>query len=291
MRKSATRMGILVLFAFLFLARRAGADRVDDLSKQLKSDDTKVRLSAALNLGKLGDKRAIPALTAALSDSDKNVRGIAAAALGRLVDGTVAAETRNRAITELKRVSENDSDSTVKNQATKAYTALKSLQTTPAATGGGPNLIYVSVGPMTDASKNGSSMLPLMKLTVEKTIKRKDPNMTTSFTDAELKAAKGAPAFYVDGTLQSLAVKKDAAVANVTCNLSLLVASYPQKSMFAFAKGSAAVQSGSSDRLIDEAKQDCVAAVVEDVVAKQIIPTIQTKAKTAGGGSSGGTEN
>ena len=130
MRKYATRMGILVLFVFLSFARRANADRVDDLSKQLKSDDTKVRLSAALNLGKLGDKRAIPALTAALSDSDKNVRGIAAAALGRLVDGTVAAEVRNQAISELQRVSQNDTDSTVKKQASNAYTALKALQTT-----------------------------------------------------------------------------------------------------------------------------------------------------------------
>jgi hypothetical protein len=278
MRKSATRMGILVLFAFLTWGRRASADRVDDLSKQLKSSDTKVRLSAALNLGKLGDKRAIPALTSALSDSDKNVRGIAAAALGKLVDGTVAADLRNKAINELKRVSENDAESTVKNQAGKAYAALKSLQPTPASTGGGPNLIYVSVGPMSDASKSGSSMLPLMKLTVEKTIKKKDPNMTTSFTDAEVKAAN-AKAFYVDGTLQALEVKKSSAVAMVSCNLSLLVATYPQKSMFGFAKGSAAVESGMSEKLIDEAKQDCVAAVVEDVVARQIIPTIQTKAK------------
>jgi hypothetical protein len=64
----------------------------------------------------------------------------------------------------------------------------------------------------------------------------------------------------------------------VSCNLSLLIASYPEKSMFGFAKGSAAVDSSSSDKEIDLAKHDCVAAVVEDVVAKQIVPTIRTKA-------------
>jgi hypothetical protein len=265
------------LAAFLFLGRPVYADRVDDLIKQLRSDDAKVRLSAALNLGKLSDKRAIPALVDALSDSDKTVRGIAAAALGKLMDGTVEEKLRDRVITELQRVSEKDPEGLVRSQAEKSYNATKSLRSRPKG-GGGGRQIYVSVGPMSDDTKTGQSMLPLMKLTVEKTIQKKAPQIQMKFTDAELKANPNGAGFYVDGTLQKLDVKKTGAAATVSCNLSLLVATYPQKSLFGFARGSASVESGSSQKLIDEAKQDCVAAVVEDVVAKQIVPTIQTKA-------------
>ena len=84
--------------------RLAHADKVDDLSRQLRGDpDYKVRLSAALNLGKLGDRRGVPALIDGLEDTDRTVRGVAAAALGKLVDASVAADVAARAIAALER--------------------------------------------------------------------------------------------------------------------------------------------------------------------------------------------
>ena len=57
----------------------ARADNVDELIQQLRNDDSdKVRLSAALNLTKLGNPRAIlPLARALVEDSDANVRGTA----------------------------------------------------------------------------------------------------------------------------------------------------------------------------------------------------------------------
>ena len=93
-RKSPILLGIaLVLCGLVVRVGTARADKVDDLMRQLKGDaDYKVRLSAALNLGKIGDKRAIGPLTDALDDKDKTVRGVAAAALGKMVDAVASGE-------------------------------------------------------------------------------------------------------------------------------------------------------------------------------------------------------
>src|SRR5262245_9914124 len=121
-RKSLFILGIVALLglAFAFFAPPARADKVDDLLRPLQRDpDYKVRLSAALNLGKIGNPKAVAALTGALRDADKTVRGVSAAALGKLVDQRVAPPIRDRAIAELERVSRSDGDSFVRSQAKK----------------------------------------------------------------------------------------------------------------------------------------------------------------------------
>src|SRR5688500_3668794 len=88
----------LALFALLLWSASARADQVDRLIAQLESsDDYKVRLSAALNLAKIGDRRAIPPFIKALRDGDKTVRGVAAAGLGKLVTASTPSEQRKRA--------------------------------------------------------------------------------------------------------------------------------------------------------------------------------------------------
>ena len=59
----------------------------------------------------------------------------------------------------------------------------------------------------------------------------------------------------------------------------MILASYPERSMFGFLNGGAMVQAGSSSRDIEFAKEDCVSAVVESLVGTKIIPTINTRAK------------
>jgi hypothetical protein len=279
MRKSSTLKGMIVVLALILGAGLAFADKVDDLISQLKTNpDYKVRLSAALNLGKIGDKRAIPALTDALSDADKTVRGVAAAALGKMVDGTVDATVRNRAISELDRVAQKDTDSFVRSQAQKSHAALKGLSgsggSTPSS-GGKP--VYVAIGPMADSTKTGGSILPLMQKTVADTVKKNAPGFQVKTPSATEMKQAGAVAFWVDGTLIALTVKQEGATASVTCNMSVIVATYPDKSMFGFAKGGATVQTGNVADQIATAKEDCVGAVLEDVVRRQVVPTIQQR--------------
>lgn len=74
------------LFLFLLdcLTSCKPTDPVQDQIAHLKNQNPEVRLYAAIELGKLGDVRAVEPLIAALSDQDMNVRESAIEALGNL---------------------------------------------------------------------------------------------------------------------------------------------------------------------------------------------------------------
>ena len=88
MPTSACNRGLLlavVSFCLVFFfGSPALAGKIDDLIKQLKSDDFRVRTQAALALGASRDKAAVPPLCGALSDSNNTVKMAAAAGLGKL---------------------------------------------------------------------------------------------------------------------------------------------------------------------------------------------------------------
>jgi hypothetical protein len=65
----------------------------------------------------------------------------------------------------------------------------------------------------------------------------------------------------------------------VSCTVSLILATYPAKSMFGFMKGGADVDAATaSDSALAEATSDCVGAVLDDLVGSKLIPTIQARA-------------
>lgn len=279
---------VAIALLVLLFGLPARADRIDDLSRQLRDrgEDYKVRLSAALNLGKLGNPRAIPALTDGLGDPDKSVRGVSAAALGKLVTASTPADIRNRAISALERAARSDSDNFVRSQAKKSFDAVKGFRGGGGGGGGGAPTgidVYVEVGPMADNTKKAKAQLSAMRSTVEKTISRKAPAFLTRWptgkspSKGDLSKAGTKAAFFIDGSITGLNVKKQGSMAEVSCNVSLILASYPDKSMFGFLKGGAAVQTGASARDIDDAKQECVGAVVEDLVSRQVVPTIKQR--------------
>lgn len=269
-------------FALSAFERLAHADRIDRLISQLESDDDyKVRLSAASSLAKTGDQRAIPALTKALlNDDDKNVRGLAATALGKLIDSKTSKKKREKARDALESAAKDDKASVVRKQAKRALAQLDALNSSGAGSAAG---IYVNVGAMSDKASSDGKMRSLMRKTVEKTIKKKAATqMTTDWPggkepSAKQLAAKKAKGFHVDGTLVSLTTETKGSMTLVSCKISMLIATYPKKSMFGFLDGGAKVQAGSSATDVQYAQEDCVAAVVEDLVARKIIPTIQSK--------------
>jgi hypothetical protein len=57
----------------------------------------------------------------------------------------------------------------------------------------------------------------------------------------------------------------------------MLIASYPDKSMFGFLNGGAQVTASASPRDEAMASEDCITAVVEDLITKKIVPTIRSK--------------
>jgi hypothetical protein len=265
----------------LCLTRGARADNVDTLIGQLsRGADYKVRLSAALSLAKLGDPRAIPAFVRALgSDGDKTVRGAAAVGLAKLVDGSTEKRLRSQAIAGLDRASQGDSDPFVKKQAQKALLALRSVDDTAQVTAGG---IFVDVGPMSAKTSGADALRDVMKKTVRTTFGKRAHDMMLTWPGGSAPSrsqleAKKVSAYHVDGTLTEVTVKEKGASAVISCKISMLIATYPEKSMFGFLNGGASVQGSSAADDVELAKQDCVVAVVEDLVTKKIIPTIQTR--------------
>jgi hypothetical protein len=278
---------IAALVAVVTRVTPAHADNIDELIRQLDTDDSdKVRLSAALNLAKLGDQRAILPLAKAIgNDGDKNVRGAAAVGLGQLVSDKTKSSVKNAAIAALRNASANDDSDFVRGQADKALKAIgvagsSQVQTPPAGAG-----IYVNIGPM--SSRTGDAtidarMKTLMMKIATRTMSRAASTMATTWpggvpTKAMLDA-KGTAGFYIDGTVNELKVKETGSSTTVSCKINMLLASYPDKSIFGLLNGGASVQASGSATDISLAREDCVSAVVEDLIAKKIVPTIITKA-------------
>lgn len=279
-------MGLVLaaLVAVLLQAAPARADNVDVLIGQLDSDSDKVRLAAALNLAKLGDPRAIEPLIRRLKgDGEKNVRGAAAKGLGTLVTGRVQAKLRDAATKALQDAMANDASDFVKAQAERALDAIGAgAVATPVKPGGG---VYVNIGPM--SSKTGSpdddKLRTMMNKTAARTLGRVASNMPTTWPGGGVPTAaalsqKNVQGFFIDGTLNELKVQKDGGSATVSCKVNMLIADFPGKSIFGFLNGGAKVQASASDRDIALAREDCVQAVVEDLIAKKIVPTIKSKA-------------
>jgi len=283
---------IAALLVGLTRGTPARADNVDQLINQLATASSdKVRLSAALNLTKLADPRAILPLVKALgNDSDETVRSAAAVGLGEMVDAKTKSNIKNLAVSTLKTAAASDSSSLVREQAAQALKAIGVTAPTPvqapsSATGGGASAIYVNIGPMSSKTGDTASDAKLKALMVKvatKTMGKVASNMALTWpgglpTKAQLDA-KSTMGFYVDGTVNELKVKQSGSSATVSCKINMLLASFPDKSIFGLLDGRASVQSSGSASEVALASEDCVSAVVEDLIAKKIVPTITTKA-------------
>jgi hypothetical protein len=262
------------------------ADTIANLIAQLDDSSDRVRTSAVLALMNQENPRAIDALAHTLKKSGetKNVRGLAATALGRIVMGGKPNADERRVAVDALIAAESDPDPYVSAKATAARSQLGSSTPTPKSNGGGGG-IYVNIGPM--SSKTGNTAddpkyRASMQKTSTQTLKRIAPQYQTEWgggipTKAQL-AAKNMTGFYVDGTLNEIKIEKSGNSSKVSCKVNMLLASFPDKAVFGFLNGGAAVQASASTTDIALASQDCVAAVVESLITKQIVPTIKAKA-------------
>jgi hypothetical protein len=274
-RLAVSRVIVVALACALGVAvpASARADNVTDLIKQLKKgSDEKIRLSAVLGLSKLSDQRGVQPLIDALKDSDRNVRAAAAIGLGQVVDPTTKPAMQKAAIAALKAAAKADKSDIVRSRARDAAKAIAALAASAGTTGGAglpPGSVYIDLGPM---AASDAKLKQAMRATAQATFGKSAKSWATAWPGGKTPTAAqltGINAFHVDGTVVDVKVSGDV----VSCKISMLIATYPDKSMFGFLKGGASVQGGTTDR----DKADCVSAVVEDMVMKKIVPTIQTK--------------
>jgi len=292
--RSAPFVALVTLAILLVVRGTANADSVSQLVDQLKTGSSeKVRLSAAINLGKLGEgsDSAILALAKGVANDDDNgVRAACAVSLGKLVTSKTKANVKSLAVANLKQAAENGPSDFVKQQAAKALATITggggSTPTTNATSGGtsgsGAGGVYVNIGPM--SAKTGGNDVKYRALMVKvatATMAKNASTMATTWPGGtptkSVLSQKGVAGFYVDGTLNELKVKPSGSGATISCKVSMLLADFPDKSVFGFLNGGASVTAGSSQSDQDMAGEDCVQAVIENLIANKIIPTIKSK--------------
>jgi hypothetical protein len=227
----SSAVGRLFPIIVLLLAAPARADRVDDLGKALAGDSNwKVRMQAASVLGRLHDKRGVPALVRALSDSSEAVRGVAAGALGEIGDPSASAA--------LKR-SLRDPSQLVRDQAQAALDALPappptvaSSESRPAQHSEPPNHggVRVEIGAITSrTSRLPGDLSGRLRAKVEKNLRE----------TAGVSYAPSGAQYTLDTSVTKLTRRTSADAVEIDCEVSLILSRSQGKAIVLTTSGGA----------------------------------------------------
>jgi hypothetical protein len=249
------KAGAAVTFAVaLGLAAASwAAGKTDALSRALLTDPSfKVRTQAALLLGKLGDKAGVDALVRALGDDSKTVRAMAAQSLGKLGG--------DKAATALRALLTRERDGFVRGQTEKALAAIAST------VGRGPGegkerKIYLKFGPFTGGTKAAdASLLGLLRSTLRRSLGELPHVAVLEGAEEKSLGKGGRPAFVVDGNVLKLEEKQAGSYLETSCEVKVLIARWPSRSVILWTSAGAAVQGGKREQDRQNARRDCIEA-------------------------------
>jgi hypothetical protein len=227
----------------------APAARVGEICRTLTDDSNyKVRVQAALVLGKLSDPASLACLTRALSDQNKTVRAMSAQALGQIGDVS--------ALEGLRSLAKRDPDPFVRAQTEKAIALLSG----PAA-GGKRAKLFLNFGPFTGGAKSASAeSIKIVHDTLQSEL-GKLPIVTLTPTAGDASKAGGAAsAFWIDGNVTRLDDIAAAGASETSCGVRVMVARWPSKSIISWTSAEASVQSGLRPRDRENARKECLEA-------------------------------
>jgi len=258
----STRLRVLMVASVLVAGHPAvGAGKAEDLSRILLEDSSyKVRLQAALLLGRLGDRTAGNALIRALGDENKTVRAMAAQSLAKL--------RVTEAVGPLKMLLGREKDKFVRAQAEKALATLG-----PEASPGGearPGLrskIYLTFGSFSGGAKAAdATMLELLRASIRGAL-GKLSTVTFSLEAGEEKSfgKSGRLGFLIDGNVTRLDDGLVGGAMETNCDLKVMVARWPAKSIILWTNAGAAVQGGSRERDKEISRRECLEASASQV--------------------------
>jgi hypothetical protein len=248
-------VGWALMVATMVLPAAASAaappGKIDELGRALVEDTNyKVRVQAALVLGKLRDRQAVGALTQALSDQNKTVRGIAAQALGLIGDPA--------AVDQLKSLMTRETDAFVRGQTEKALALLTSEA-------GAPNKhakIYLNFGPFTGGVKSasGDDARTIHDALSRELGKIQTVTLNLSPNDQKNFAKSGLLGFYIDGNITRLDDTPAGGASETSCDVKVMVARWPTRAIILWTNAGASLQSGSRVRDKENARRDCLEA-------------------------------
>lgn len=218
----------------------ARADQVDTLSATLERDgDDKARIAAAVALGRLADRRSVPALSHALSDRSAVVRAVAATALGHIGDP--------RAIPALEAALKDES-LTVRTRTTLALEKLqqrKMLEEPPRPSAlllAKPSArAVVVVKTMSLPGEQGSKELTLRMRELVLEALRRSPDVALD----KASAPRSASEFYLDGVMTKMTVETSGRWIEISCHVKLTVSTEKGR-IVSIVSGGATVQTPKS---------------------------------------------
>jgi hypothetical protein len=273
----------------LLCVRPAHADEIDVQVKQLGSADSyKLRLSAALSLAKTHDERAIAAMVRALGrDRATTIRQVAALSLGKMIDSSTRKALRTRAIAALERAASKDDADKVRTAAARALKQLSSLRAKK-----GP-AVFVNVDRPKDLSKKLSrKAIAELETVLATSIDRAAPDFGVRWpggglpTRAELRRS-GTQGFFVGATVSRIEVVRSGGRSEIRCSVSIRVNPWEgrdgkekwKENEAASCTGNAKVIGASNKTGVAGAISDCIVAVTEEIIAKQVVPFIKRLAR------------
>jgi hypothetical protein len=246
---------VAALAAVLWIAGVApakAAGKVDDLARALLNDSSyKVRTQAALLLGKLGDPAGVEPLVKSLGDDNKTVRAMAAQSLGKLGG--------DKATAALKGLLTREPDSFVHGQIEKALASMAPPKALELDTR--DRRLYLKLGPFTGGSKAADAiLLGLLRSSLQQTLAQL-PHVVVAEGAEEKNLGKGGrPAFLVDGNVLKLDENTAGSGLETSCEVKVMVARWPSRSVILWTSAGAAVQGGSRDRDRQNARRTCIEA-------------------------------
>jgi hypothetical protein len=243
----------LIAVLWLSLASPAAvAGKVDELARALLNDSSyKVRTQAALLLGKLGDPAGVEPLIKALGDDNKTVRGMAAQSLGKLGG--------DKATAALKGLLAREPDSFVRGQIEKALVA--PVAPKPPEPDTKDRKLYLKLGPFTGGSKAAdATLLTLLRTSLRQTLEQLPQIVVAEGVEEKNMGKGGRPAFLVDGNVLKLDESTAGSAHETSCEVKVMVARWPSRSVILWTSAGAAVQGGSRDRDREYARRSCIEA-------------------------------
>jgi hypothetical protein len=241
-----------------------GADLPTLIERLRSGDDFRVRVAAALELGKTKSPRARVPLEQALGDENAAVRASAAAALKTLGD--------KRSIPALEQRLKDES-AAVRSQ---IKAALAALGDKGKAKADAPKVL-VKMGKM----RNGKEVKTQRHLgTLEKTSREKFQELPgVHVVDSEEPAASGkkkVPMVMVSGQLRQLGTSRDGAEVVFSASVEYVVTRMPEQALVGTVSGSASTKASQND-----ARDKKKSAELEDIVVAAAIESAVRRAPQA----------